>query len=305
MEGAGCNPLRAMRDWRVRKVCSCKTRSGRRPFRWQAGGEMRDAPYAALLKLGETGLHGLRVLALSGCDSKEEMVSLLTDDCPRCGATHVTFDVAAQNSRGIVRYGWSEQFEVFAVCRHCHKSTVFLVANKNYDSRGLWPTSGVVSYNGYLNDHFEVTGYINIKDQDAESPPEHVPDDIAAVFSEGSTCVAVECWNAAGAMFRLAVDMTTKSLLPPDGEPPLAKIRRSLGFRLEWLFQNGKLPTDLQELAECIKEDGNDGAHDGTLTKNEALDLQEFTFNLLERLYTAPKKLELAAARRRERRGEG
>lgn len=233
-------------------------------------------------------------------------MSLFKADCPRCNTKHVTFDVSAQKSRGIVSFEWAERFEIFAVCRHCHKPSILVIDNKNYDSRGLWPdpSLGVVNYKGFLNDHFEYRAYISQKDRDAESPPEHVPDDIAAIFSEGSTCVAVECWNAAGAMFRLAVDMATKALLPPDGEPPVAKIRRSLGFRLEWLFQNGKLPTDLQELAECIKEDGNDGAHDGSLTRNEALDLQEFTFNLLEKLYTAPKKLELAAARRRERRGD-
>lgn len=239
-------------------------------------------------------MRGHSVLPILANDSKGKTVSLLTADCPRCGAKHVTFDVGAQKSRGIVRFEWSEQFEVFSVCRHCHKSTVFLVSNKIYDARGLWPDTkvGVVSYNGYINDFFDVDGYINIRDLAVDQPPDHVPDKISAIYSEASTCVAVQCWNAAGAMFRLAVDMATKSLLPPEGEPPIAKIRRSLGFY------------DLQELAECIKEDGNDGAHDGSLTKNEALDLQEFTFNLLERLYTAPKKLELAAARRRERRGE-
>ncbi|WP_037078050.1 DUF4145 domain-containing protein [Rhizobium sp. CCGE 510] len=233
-------------------------------------------------------------------------MSLLNSNCPRCGAKHVTFDVEAQKSRGIVEAGWVERFEIFAVCRHCHRATIFVVDTITAGSAGVWRDimSGVVKYTGYINDHFKVVGHISLKDEGADEPPEHVPGDIAAVFSEGATCVAVECWNAAGAMFRLAVDMATKSILPPDGEPPVAKIRRSLGFRLEWLFQNGKLSTDLQELAECIKEDGNDGAHDGSLTRNEALDLQEFTFNLLEKLYTAPKKLELAAARRRERRGE-
>jgi hypothetical protein len=104
-------------------------------------------------------------------------------------------------------------------------------------------------------------------------------------------------------MFRLVIDLSTKSLLPPAEEPPNAKIRRSLGLRLEWMFDNGRLPSDLRELADCIKEDGNDGAHDGSLSKNEALDLRDFTFSLLERLYTIPKRVELAAARRNERRG--
>ncbi len=231
-------------------------------------------------------------------------MALLTFDCPRCGAQHVTFDVKAQKSRGIVQAGWVERFEVFSVCRHCHKSTVFVVDNGNYEAAGKWSDpDGAVKYPGYLNDAFKVIDYVATKDQNADPAPEHLPDEIKAVFDEGATCLTVQCWNAAGAMFRLVIDLSTKSLLPPAEEPPNAKIRRSLGLRLEWMFDNGRLPSDLRELADCIKEDGNDGAHDGSLSKNEALDLRDFTFSLLERLYTIPKRVELAAARRNERRG--
>ncbi|NKK62687.1 DUF4145 domain-containing protein [Rhizobium leguminosarum bv. viciae] len=233
-------------------------------------------------------------------------MSLLTADCPRCRAKHVTFDVEAQQSRGIVEDGWVERFEVFAVCRHCHTATLFVIDNTSAGTSSAWRdvSSGIVKYTGYLNDHFAVRGHISLKDEDTEPPPEYVPGELETVYKEGATCVSVQCWNAAGAMFRLVIDMATKSRLPPADQEPNAKIRRSLGLRLQWLFDNGKLPDDLRELADCIKEDGNDGAHDGTLTKNEALDLRDFTYSLLERLYTAPKRLELAAARRRERRGD-
>jgi hypothetical protein len=52
-----------------------------------------------------------------------------------------------------------------------------------------------------------------------------------------------------------------------------SKQRRDLGLRLPWLFDNGLLPADLRELAHCIKEEGNDGAHAGTLAKEDAEDL--------------------------------
>ena len=60
--------------------------------------------------------------------------------------------------------------------------------------------------------------------------------------------------------------------------------------------------TDLHKLSTVIKEDGNDGAHQGTLTKEEAFDLLDFTTELLERVFTQPKKLELAEKRREQRR---
>jgi Domain of unknown function (DUF4145) len=83
---------------------------------------------------------------------------------------------------------------------------------------------------------------------------------------------------------------------------PNAKIRRDLGLRLPWLFANGKVPAELHDLSIVIKDNGNDGAHKGTLTKAEAGDLLDFTMALLGRLFTEPKKLELARERQQQRR---
>ncbi|AEQ50983.1 hypothetical protein KKY_947 [Pelagibacterium halotolerans B2] len=58
----------------------------------------------------------------------------------------------------------------------------------------------------------------------------------------------------------------------------------------------------MQELSTCIHQDGNDGAHQGTLTKEDVDDLLDFTHALLTRLYTEPAKLQAAKARRDERR---
>jgi Domain of unknown function (DUF4145) len=91
---------------------------------------------------------------------------------------------------------------------------------------------------------------------------------------------------------------------PENNENGLnAAIRRSLGLRLQWLLNNGLLPESLRELSSCIKEDGNDGAHAGTLKREDAQDLLEFTTLLLERLYTEPERLRLAKEPRDTRRG--
>ena len=46
-----------------------------------------------------------------------------------------------------------------------------------------------------------------------------------------------------------------------------ASIRRNLGLRLPWLFDHGVLPESLREISTCVREDGNDSAHAGTLTR--------------------------------------
>jgi hypothetical protein len=106
-------------------------------------------------------------------------------------------------------------------------------------------------------------------------------------------------------MFRLCVDIATRSMLPDEDVDGLnARVRRNLGLRLPWLFANGRLPQALQELSSCVKEDGNDGAHVGSLQKADAEDLLDFTVALLERMYTEPERLRLAQARRESRRAK-
>jgi hypothetical protein len=160
-----------------------------------------------------------------------------------------------------------------------------------------------VNIRGAVNPHVRIEDYVCIKHIAAVSPPDHIPDNVEAAFKEGATCFAMECYNAAGTMFRLCIDMATRSKLPENDINSLnARIKRDLGLRLPWLFDNGFLPRELRELSSCVREDGNDGAHRGTLKKEDAEDLLDFTSALLERIYTEPEKLNIAKARREARR---
>jgi hypothetical protein len=226
----------------------------------------------------------------------------LVADCPRCGAGRITFDLVGQ-TRVHSRYDWQQIYEAFCICRHCGRTTVFVVAEEGIDEAKLIRKSGLAAINGAVNGLVRVENFVSLKDRAAIEPPEHLPKEIRPVFSEGATCLAVGCFNAAGTMFRLSVDLATKSLLPEDGEGLNSKVRRNLGLRLPWLFDHHLLPESLRELSSCIKEDGNDGAHDGSLKREDAEDLLDFTSALLERLYTEPERLRLAKERREQRRG--
>jgi hypothetical protein len=226
----------------------------------------------------------------------------LVANCPRCRTKSITFNVMALN---LVRkeHGWAKTYEAFGICRHCHRATTFVIRENTSHETDLFENKSPLDARGALNNYFNVAGFIALKDQGSVAPPEHVPDNIANVFREGATCLAVECWNAAGTMFRVCVDLATRSMLPEEDVPGInARIRRDLGLRLPWLFENGRLPTDLRDLSSAIREDGNDGAHQGTLTQVEAEDLLDFTTRLLERLFTEPRKIELAKDRRAKRR---
>lgn len=161
----------------------------------------------------------------------------------------------------------------------------------------------LVNLKGSINRLYNVLGHVSTKDVVTTVPPDHLPEDVLAAFSEGAQCLAIGCHNAAGTMFRLCVDLASRNKLPAEDANGLnRKVRRDLGLRLPWLFDNGLLPEDLREISTCIKEDGNDGAHQGTLTEPEALDLLDFSVTLLERIYTDPQKLRIAKERRDARR---
>ncbi|HEJ7103059.1 DUF4145 domain-containing protein [Serratia ureilytica] len=225
----------------------------------------------------------------------------LVFDCPRCGVKRVTFAV-----RGIILDRSTENdydsYDYFCECGVCY-SAVVLNVHRNLDMLSQRMSKDEILKEKGMVDHFvTVKGYSTFIDYTYKRPPEFLPQEINDAFIEGAKCMSIGCYNAAATMFRLCLDFATKELLPKNDDDGLnQKIRRSLGFRMEWLFKRNILPESLKELAECVKDDGNDGAHQGILDQTAALDLQDFAETLLERLYTEKERLRLAKARRAER----
>ena len=229
-------------------------------------------------------------------------MSELVADCPRCKAKQMTFDLISQIPT-VVHYDWQQWYEAFCICRSCSRSTIFVLSQSEYSANDLLTKTTLSDLNFAVNKVLKVEGHVSLKDQVAVQPPPHLSENIEAAFREGAACQAIGSFNAAAAMFRLCVDLATKPLLPEENSQGLNNAtRRNLGLRLPWLFDSGVLPEALRELSSCIKDDGNDGAHDGSLGEEDAADVADFTFELLERLFTEPERLRLAKQRREERR---
>jgi len=227
-------------------------------------------------------------------------MSIVVADCLRCGAKMITFDVVM----GIEIE--SPEFEVAIRCRHCSRMGIMLcMADECAISQAREMVTVPSEYPGAIDQFLAPIRFISLRDENRISPPDFVPKDIAGVFAEATACLTIGCCNAACVMFRLCVDMATTNLLPEnnDGGGPNSKERRDLGLRLRWLFNNGKLPPDIHGLADAVRQDGNDGAHVGNLTRADADDLLDFTTILLERLFTEPGQLLAAKERRDKRRG--
>ena len=228
-------------------------------------------------------------------------MSELVANCPRCGAKEMTFDLWNQLPL-YVKYDWQYWFEAFCICRSCNRSTTFVLSQKEISDEDEIK-KGLANLPRAVNQYMRIEGYISLKDTASTKPPEHIPENIDAAFREGAACMSIGCYNAAGTMFRLCIDLSTRAMLPEGEAKGLnSMVRRNLGLRLPWLFDNGILPEALRELSSCIKDDGNVGAHEGTLNKKDAEDLLDFTYVLLERIYTESKRIQLAKERRVARR---
>lgn len=228
---------------------------------------------------------------------------LLIADCPRCGSKHVTFDILgyAESPKD-----YTTLVEAMSWCRHCFQSTLFLIRQTNFSNN----LNGLKGHP--INNAFSVVNAVLIIPT-SEPCPEFVPEDIKGLFDEGTKCMAVQCYDASGTMFRKVLDAATRKLLPhqPENEDKSNpdyiawKVRKDLKLRLDWLFEHGKLADGLRDLATCVREDGNDAAHDlSGIGKDEAADLRDFTVMILETLYTIPGQI-VENKRRREARREG
>jgi hypothetical protein len=246
-----------------------------------------------------------RIAPYSG--EEEARMTTIVANCPRCGANQMTFDVVADVFTNI-RHGWQSTHELAVVCRQCDRLSVLKVALRDSVQKDEFQKHLVISkLSGDVGGLFAPEGFVSVADlANVKVPPEFLPQDVEQAFVEAARCMAIGCYNAAASMFRLCLDLTTKPLLPDPAEEgvsqPTREERFKLGKRIDWLIGQGMVARELSTLAHCVREDSNDGVHDGNLGQEEAADLLDFTEALLERHFTEPERLRRAEDRRTARR---
>ncbi|MGM4957208.1 DUF4145 domain-containing protein [Bradyrhizobium barranii] len=191
-------------------------------------------------------------------------------------------------------------YEYAVQCRACAKASIWEVGQRanQHDPSQQWAAD-------YSIDDAVTVRHVVRPKPNAASAPEHTPPELKLIFDEGAECISIGAWNAASAMFRKILDQISKDKMhsAPGGPPADNRTRFNLKPRLAWLFANNLLPANLEALADCIREDANDAVHNAPLGEDDALDIQDFTVELLEALFTLPGRLTEAEARRAARRG--
>ncbi len=221
-------------------------------------------------------------------------------DCPRCTARRVTFDLPVDTPLPSESLGPCE-WEAFCVCRACKRASVFLfvegdasvAARKSARLGGrktLLPARPTVA----TSDERYHLRPVTPADLAAAPPPEQLPALVDQAFREAAKCAAVNCHNAAGAMFRLCLDLAAKDHNATGN---------TLFERLQSLCDEKQFAPGLQDLATAVCQDGNNGAHDGTLDRESVEDMAAFADRFLTQLYTEPARLAAAQKRREKRKG--
>ena len=203
-------------------------------------------------------------------------------DCPYCLTRSVSFTAVA-----IIKWEsfLDDSYDVFAQCGYppC--------------GRGIIKTVGVVAgglAHTLITDRNPSRIVPRFPSTDA---PLHTPDPAARYFKQGRNSNLSGDWDAAGAMFRKALDVGLKH--------KFSELSGTLFERIQQAKENGGLTDDLAEWAHEIRMEGNAAVHDeDEYTEGQAKPLEAFTDMVFQYLFTLPamvkKKKEDSSTKKRE-----
>ena len=199
-------------------------------------------------------------------------MGFLVKDCQRCGTAKVQLTL-----KGYIP-GDGLNYELFVECNQCHRGSIYegqpsgnLTDNRNLGS-GRYIAEQPVRVHPHVAD---------LSDD--------IPERTREVFLQAATCLRYGLSEAAGAMFRKAIDVSTKEFYMSDERLAEKSPANALRSRIKALGEMKILEHDIVELADIAALDGNDAAHDlDPYTIAEAEALEDLTRDLLDRLFVRP-----------------
>lgn len=214
-------------------------------------------------------------------------MSVLVMTCPHCGVDNMTFNVVADHSHGeegMLRSG-------IAVCANCDMPTVI---KARWQGRLHGHRLGLAETEGNLlkNPQLVIRGiWPELRALDA---PPHLPEVVHRAYLEAARARRAGLWNAACSSYRRCMELGLKAFAP---DVEAWKIEK----RIDQLAAQHRITPDLQTWAHELRVDGNEAVHGDEEATQEITDqMHHLTYFLLTYLYTLPKQVEEARARRGE-----
>ena len=167
-------------------------------------------------------------------------MNVFKNDCPHCGAKSVAFTISVEKEIKGVPSGPGWIWDTFAQCGHCRRG---IVATFEVSAQRESPSK-------YAKKRLL---YIAPK-RLSSTAPKHTPENVARFFEQAMDNLPKN-WDAAGSMFRKALDTGLKS--------KFSEIEGSLHDRIKEAAEKQMLTPDLAAWAHQIRLGGNEAAHEG------------------------------------------
>lgn len=210
------------------------------------------------------------------------MATQFPHDCPHCLSTAAGFTCTYQWQDRSFNY----RAFVLAVCGICNNGLILRVDRRSQQQIPSLPGSN-------LNFPSSDIQLVETWPTTRLDKPSDVPDHIDNFYTQGLVNLRGRRWDAAGAMFRKTLDVSTK-LIEPEHRA------ENLFIRIEKLVAAGHLTKAMGEWSHEIRIEGNDAVHDEKPeTEADANAIQKFTEAFLRYAFTLPNMVEQNRSKRR------
>ena len=192
-------------------------------------------------------------------------MAIFTIDCPYCGAGSVAFTILRENEYS------SCHWDTFATCGNCERGIVatFECLDRSRPSESPYGQLSPLSIAPELP---------------SSAAPIHTPKNAVRFFEQAMDNLSWKNWDAAGGMFRKALEVGLKSKFPD--------MKGTLHHRIKEAAENHELTPALAEWSDKIRLDGNEAMHEEEpFSENQAMDLEPFTRLIFQYLFMLPGML--------------
>lgn len=196
---------------------------------------------------------------------------IFTHQCPHCATDHIGLHIV--NWKKVAEYRYVANF----LCPRCDLPSGAMFT----PNRSVTPFEHLSRNNdgADVSDYgWEAMGFWpSVSEPEI---PENLPPEVTRIYLQAERNFPMEGnEEAAGTMYRKALDIGLKRIDP--------KLDGTLAARIRKLSAAGKIPTDVAEWSSCVREIGNDAAHEETpVTRKELEDLKNFSDAVLRYLFS-------------------
>lgn len=214
-------------------------------------------------------------------------MSVMVMTCPHCAAENMTFNVRTDYA-----HKDKSQRSALAFCANCDMPVAV---------KAQWMAGGHIPADWRL--HEEQGSLLELRHMKVQQiwpappvidAPQHLPEKVLRAFLDAAKARRVQLWNPACGAYRRCMELALKEFAP---DVEAWKIEK----RIDTLASQHRITPDIQTWAHELRLDGNEAVHgDEDATKELTEQMHHLTYFLLTYLYTLPKQIGDAKARRVE-----